>query len=228
MLFVSHLPLACRRMFILARTWMHYGVMFPTLIGIFEKHFNIFYFGHLVRLVEISGRLHCCWLVTISILMSARRHPYLALAAFLAALPWYHCNQLGVWYPNHSLNWRLIGYICGFGAGLPGSPPESCAHGLHHGRGRDIGHLDQYRNRIGIVRRIYADAFLSAPQAQHFQLESMGNGSRCSVTRSDNIDCCLLLDFLPAPATSRPSWISGRYSSCSVFPKSLPCPLRRR
>jgi hypothetical protein len=88
-------------------SWLlHYGVLGPLVFGSIEKFFGAISFRGLVQLVEMS-QLAFLAVVFGCLFNLARGRKLIALLALLPVIPWYHCNQLGILYPNHS-GLRLI------------------------------------------------------------------------------------------------------------------------
>lgn len=88
-------------------SWLlHYGVLGPLVLGFFEKLFGVISFRGFVQLVELSQFVFLL-IVFGCLFYLARGRKLIALAALLPVIPWYHCNQLGILYPNHS-GLRLI------------------------------------------------------------------------------------------------------------------------
>lgn len=80
---------------------MHYGVLGPTMLAAVQKFSGILSFRNLVNLVEASQILFLV-LISLALYGSCRRAGSIFLLALLTVIPWYHCNQLGILYPNHS------------------------------------------------------------------------------------------------------------------------------
>ncbi len=88
-------------------SWLlHYGVLGPLVLGSIEKFFGPISFRGLVQLVEVSQFAFLA-VVFGSLFYLARGRKLIALLALIPVIPWYHCNQLGILYPNHS-GLRLI------------------------------------------------------------------------------------------------------------------------
>lgn len=85
---------------------LHYGVLGPLILGLVEKLFGIISFRGFVQLVELSQFVFLL-IVFGCLFYLARGRKLIALLALLPVIPWYHCNQLGILYPNHS-GLRLI------------------------------------------------------------------------------------------------------------------------
>ncbi len=83
-------------------SWLlHYGVLGPFVLGLVEKLFGSISFRGFVQLVELSQFVFLL-IVFGCLFYLARGRKLIALLALLPVIPWYHCNQLGILYPNHS------------------------------------------------------------------------------------------------------------------------------
>jgi hypothetical protein len=85
---------------------IYYGVLFPVVLGAFERYFGPISFGGYIQMVKYFQVAF----VILSVLLyrAFARHTKLPLlTAALLILPWYHSNHMGILYPNLSA-WRLI------------------------------------------------------------------------------------------------------------------------
>jgi hypothetical protein len=86
---------------------IYYGVLFPVVLGAFERYFGAISFGSYIQMI----RYFQVAFVILSVLLYrtfARDTKLPLLTAALLILPWFHSNQMGILYPNLS-GWRMIG-----------------------------------------------------------------------------------------------------------------------
>jgi hypothetical protein len=83
-----------------------YGFLLPAILGTWQKCFHTINLGQYVQIIKV---MQLFFLVITAYLYSfhARRTTLGVLIAFLLVLPWYHTNQISLYYPNLS-PWRLL------------------------------------------------------------------------------------------------------------------------
>jgi len=88
-----------------------YGVLLPVILGGWQKHIRPIDLGGYVSIIRW---VQVAFLVMMAVLFRKYSHgwKFAALIALAFVVPWYHFNQTGLSFPNHT-PWRLLGQPVG-------------------------------------------------------------------------------------------------------------------
>lgn len=84
----------------------YYGIVFPAVLGAFQRHFEILQMSDYVVILRILNSIYVC-LAAALYYVYARKNVFLASIAAIQLLPWYHFHSICLEVPNHS-GWRVI------------------------------------------------------------------------------------------------------------------------